>query len=192
MTRVIFLEGNRMTEIELNAVKNGDKSAFEELLAAYEPLIRSESTSLIVKFPDFKGEEEEMRQEARLALYDAAMKYNGNDKVTFGLYAKICVHNRLISYLRKLRSAKRRREKLSHRADSVAQRSAEASVLELSSGSELDRLLESVSSSYERRVFDMYLQKMSYSDIAAALNKNEKSVANAICRVKQKLKKHLK
>jgi DNA-directed RNA polymerase specialized sigma24 family protein len=38
----------------------------------------------------------------------------------------------------------------------------------------------------------MYLQKMSYSDIAAALNKNEKSVANAICRVKQKLKKHLK
>ena len=36
----------------LNAVKNGDRSAFEELLKAYEPLIRSESASLVMKFPD--------------------------------------------------------------------------------------------------------------------------------------------
>ena len=176
----------------LNAVKNGDRSAFEELLKAYEPLIRSESASLVMKFPDFKGEEEEMRQEGRLALYDAAMKYNENDKVTFGLYAKICVHNRLISYLRKLSSAKRRQDRLARQTEVSLHTSAETNAVELARGSELNRLLTSVSSLYERRVFDMYLQKMSYADIAATLNKNEKSVANAICRVKQKLKKYLK
>ena len=181
-----------MANIELNAVKSGNKAAFEELLAAYEPLICSESASILMKFPDFKSEEEEMRQEGRLALYDAAMAYTENGKVTFGLYAKICVHNRLISYVRKLNSAKRRRARAAERGGNTSQGSAEASVVELARGSEIDKLLASVTSSYERRVFDMYLQKMSYADIAASLNKNEKSVANAICRVKQKLKKHLK
>jgi RNA polymerase sporulation-specific sigma factor len=181
-----------MGRVELSAVKSGDKAAFEELLAAYEPLILSESASLVAKFPEFRSEEEEMRQEARLALYDAAMTYNESGKVTFGLYAKICIHNRLISYVRKLNSAKRRRARSPKNSEGAAQSSAETSVLELSRGSELDKLLSSVTSSYERRVFNMYLQKMSYADIAASLNKNEKSVANAICRVKQKLKKYLK
>ena len=182
-----------MAEKRLNAVKSGDKAAFEELLIDYEPLIRAQSALMISKLPDFKNEEEEFCQEGRLALYDAAMKYQEGGEVTFGLYAKICVHNRLLSYARKLSAAKRRQDKALEYKQSVGhQSSAEEYALALARSNELKEIISSSSSALEKRVFDMYLQKMSYADIARAVNKNEKSVANAICRVKQKVKKYLK
>ena len=108
-----------MADKRIAAVKNGDRAAFEELLVSYEPMILSEVTKLLLKASDFSDEAEELRQEGRLALYDAAIGYKENGEVTFGLYAKICVHNRLVSYLRKLSSKRRREQKAAEAAGTV-------------------------------------------------------------------------
>ena len=179
-----------MAENELIAVKNGDKSAFEELLVKYEPLIFSEAAKIIAKNPDLRGEEEEMRQEGRMALYDAAMGYKENEAVTFGLYAKICVHNRLISYLRKLISRQKRAEKAD--AVKVAQSTsgaAEELMFAYESSAMLRKLVSEALTDYERRVLLLYMEKKSYAEIAAQLGKDEKSVDNALCRAKGKIRK---
>ncbi len=177
-----------MTEI-LAAVKNGDKSAFEELLESFDPLLRSECARVISQFPETKGDEEEILQEGRLAIYSAAMAYKDGE-VTFGLYAKICVRNRLISYLRRLRSAKRRKERAAARE--VSEKPTHGIVTsEAISYDRLMALLEDEASAYEKRVFLMYIEKKSYAEIAQAVGKDEKSVGNAITRVKAKLKKRL-
>lgn len=172
------------------AVKNGDKVAFEQLLESYEPLIGAECTGVLSKFPDFSDEEEEMRQEGRLALYNAAMAYE-DGQVTFGLYAKICIHNRLISYLRKLRTARRRQARVLLRQTTSVGKTTEAELLLSEDTNGFKRIFDEVTSPYEKKVFLMYLDKMSYAQIAGALGKSVKSVDNAIARVKAKLRKRL-
>ena len=174
----------------LDSVKNGDKLAFEQLLEDYEPLIAAECTSVVAKFPDFADEAEEMRQEGRLALYKAAMAYKDGE-VTFGLYAKICIKNRLISYLRKLRTAKKRQAKISAHPVGIRAEQSAACFLRSDDGKVYRELLEGLTSPYEKKVFCMYLDKMSYADIAASLGKSVKSVANAIARVRAKIRAHV-
>lgn len=180
-----------MADKRLSDIKSGDRSAFEELLGSYEPLVLSECNALLDKFPEFKGDREEMMQEGRLALYNSVMRYEENDKVTFGLYAKICIHNRLVSYIRKLGAAKRRRDRLAEKSVKSTSSSAEELALALEKSESLRQLLISETSDYEEKVFSLYLEKKSYAEIARMLGKSEKSVANAICRVKSKLKKRL-
>lgn len=180
-----------MNNEKLNGVKNGDRAAFEALLCDYEPLILSECSALLGNFSEYREDREEMVQEGRLALYNAALKYEQSDKVTFGLYAKICIRNRLISYIRKLGAAKRRRDRLAEKTEKGSSSSAEELAISLENSMVLKELLDNEASDYEKAVFSLYLQKKSYAEIADRLGKDEKSVANAICRVKAKLKKRL-
>ena len=185
----------KVADNRINAVKNGDKAAFEELLSSFEPLIRSETARLLAGAPDFLSETEELRQEGRLALYDAAMSYKDNDGVTFGLYAKICVKNRLISYLRKLSSRKRKADRaaaLAMRGSVSSPSAAEELFLAYESSGEVRRIVETEATELEKTVFSLYMQRKSYADIAREIGKSAKSVDNAICRVKAKIRKHYK
>ena len=179
-----------MADNKIDAVKNGDVTAFEELLESYEPLILSETSKVLDKFSGFSGETEELIQEGRLAFYDAAMTYKENAEVTFGLYAKICVHNRMISYVRKLTARKRREARLSlleGRAQSGDREEGLLSAYERSG--EVRKFISCEASELENKVFMLYLQRKSYAEIALELGVSAKSVDNALSRVKKKLKK---
>ena len=179
-----------MSEKELGSEKNGEKTAFEELLGRYEPLILSEVTKVIAKCPDLSGEAEEMRQEGRLALFDARASFTEGEGVTFGLYAKVCVHNRLISYLRKFLSRKRREERAA--AAELTEKGASAAEELAVAYEESERLRRFVSSSLtalEQKVLLLYIEKKSYKEIAALLGRDEKAVDNALSRAKSKIKR---
>ena len=79
---------------------------FSLLKAKYAPLIRSLVRS-------FEGaDEEEYIREAESALLKAAVRFDiKQSDVAFGLYAKICMRNALISLRRKEMSKKRRAER---------------------------------------------------------------------------------
>lgn len=182
-----------MADKRIAAVKNGDRAAFEELLVSYEPMILSEVTKLLLKASDFSDEAEELRQEGRLAFYDAAIGYKENGEVTFGLYAKICVHNRLVSYLRKLSSKRRREQKAAEAAGQGTRMSASEELLGAYERSvEIKRIVDSEATELEKNVLMLYLQKKSYKEIAEAVGRDTKSVDNAINRVKSKIKRHFK
>lgn len=180
----------------LNLVKAEDISAFAELKEMFEPLITAETVKILSVNPAFRPDEDEIRQEALLALYNAARSYSsassGGGKVTFGLYAKICIRNRVISYARKLTTAKKREEKAlnAERNGAVGSFSDEFSDA-LESNSDIKRIFSENTTPLEKQIFLMYLDKMSYKEIAQAVGKSEKSVDNAIYRVKSKIKKLL-
>lgn len=54
---------------------------------------------------------------------------------------------------------------------------------------ELSRRIQSVLSELEYTIFELYIGGYSYFEIAARVGKSEKSVDNALCRIKIKLKK---
>ena len=180
-----------MSDKELEAVKNGDKTAFNGLSERFLPLIKKEAGNAVSRSDELKEHFDEIKQEALMALYDAALSYNGDKGVTFGLYAKICIHNRIISYVRKIFSQIRKAEKNRLAAeDSLKKNDApEELILALEQNKELKRFLSENLSSLEKKVFSLYLEKKSYAEIAKALGKEEKTVDNAIFRVKTKIKK---
>ena len=66
------------------SVRRGDETAFAALLDRYAPLLQS----LVFAFDSLSVDGDELMQEARFALYRAAISYREGG-VTFGLYAKI-------------------------------------------------------------------------------------------------------
>lgn len=169
------------------AARNGDGSAFSELTEVYRPLIETMTDKYTVSSKGFGAEREDLRQEASLAFYRAVMTYDVDSrKVTFGLYAKICIRNRLISLVRKLGRRAKSEAKLG-----AAQRNEKARLRELPIDSgELITLSRELLSDRERRVFLSYADGKSYADIANELGITVKSVDNCLMRAKRKLRLH--
>lgn len=167
----------------IERTRAGDAAAFEQLAERYEPLILS-MTAKMHAVSDGSLDAEDFRQEALLALYTAAMNYREQDEVTFGLYAKICVRNRLVSLIRR------------HHEPSVGEMTRqeekidpEQSCIEKESWLETQQRIKEVLSVFEQKVLALYLRNQSYEAIAASLGVTEKSVDNAIYRLKAKLKR---
>ena len=177
-----------------DAAKADDKAAFEELLEQYEPLILSEAARVIERSPELGSEADDLRQEGRLALCDAARSFKEGGGVTFGLYAKICIKNRLRSYLRKYNARKRKEQKMLAGAKTVTDKKnvGDDLLLALERSEELRRVIDSELTEFERKALTEYLRKKSYADIAKELQKPVKSVDNAICRAKTKLRRALR
>lgn len=168
-------------DVVLAEVKRGSSEAFERLCGTYDPLIRSmaERYSRMTDAGDSKLREDFV-QDARLALYSAAMNYNPGD-VTFGLYAKICIRNALVSELRRI-ERKRRAE---IKAASVGTLVHEDVLSEFSA--DTAKYLE-LMSPFERQVLELYVDGLKVGKIASKLGRSSKSVSNAVYRIKEKLK----
>ncbi len=172
----------------LCSYKNGDENAFDRLVQYYMPLIDSMVGRCYEGLSPYY-EKDDVLQFALIALSKAALTYRSEqNKVTFGLYAKICIGNALIS---KLRSAKRSRievfpiEGIFNIADPE---DISRSILEQEAVSELSELIAVTLSGFENEVFGLYAAGYSSSEIAKKLSKTEKSVDNAIFRARKKLK----
>jgi len=176
-------------------IRQGSEAEFTALAEQYAPLLDSMAGKYAASlgedgkesvFPDF-------RQEAGLALYRASLTYDTEQTdVSFGLYAKICVRNALVSSLRSIKKERRtngkafarelHEEKIAVSRDPLARMIAreETAILREKMGSVLSR--------YEKRVFELYIAGKSIGEIAREEGKPVKSVNNAVYRIRTKLK----
>ncbi|MBE6656353.1 MAG: sigma-70 family RNA polymerase sigma factor [Ruminococcaceae bacterium] len=167
-------------------VRDGEDEAFALLASRFvgmtEGLVRAFSAGLC------EADGRELSQEARLALYRAACTYKPSPDVTFGLYARICVRNALISFLRRRTVP-----------DGISfcnldgfllsdEREPLGSLLEEEQLSELLARIVTVLSSYEESVFSLLIEGEKNGKIAEILGKSEKSVSNAVFRIQAKLR----
>ena len=168
----------------------GDEAAFDELLLKYQPLIES----LVTKF---SGEEssatsrEDLRQEAAVAFYRSVLSYNVEQSdVEFGLYAKICLSNALIS---KIRARKNPIEELSYDSKGEIEMAGESEdpaerLLEEERLSALYAVIRENLSEFEYHVWNLYLSGRTAKEIGVVVGRDEKSIANAIYRIRKKLR----
>ena len=164
----------------LTAIQSGDQNAFSELLDGYQGLVKSMAQSFFNSCP--ATDLEDFIQEASLALSDAAKTYRiGNNDVTFGLYAKICIRNRLISVQRKYRV----KTKASKVKDTKTAHTSKKINLPMDfSLADCKELL----SRFENEVLLLYADGRSYSEIAQELSCSVKSIDNALYRIKRKIR----
>lgn len=174
----------------IKRVRDGEQKAFSKLVEIYAPLIES----LVFKFCD--GEMsgmscDDLRQEAVLRFYNSILTYDIDQcDVEFGLYAKICISNALTSQMRLYK--KRTAEQLADLYDipNFIYDSEDPSdrILEEERVKALYSLIRKNLSPYEYRIWQMYMSGRTAKDIGIVVNSDEKSVSNAIYRIRKKLR----
>ncbi len=184
----------------LCAAREGDQTAYAVLLERYAPMLQS-MVSKYAAYGMSEADLEDLRQEASVVFCSAVQTYDPTrEGVEFGLYAKICVGHGLASALRVFRR-QRRQGLLSLEGENLIEQNpellgCEISVTEALIDKErmeaLQLLIQRNLSSYESRVWWMYVSGASTAHIAQTFGKDEKSVSNAIYRIRKKLRQVLR
>lgn len=180
--------------------REGNSQAEEELVKRYIKSVR------ICARPYFLagGDSEDLIQEAMLGLLSAIRTYNLSSQASFKTYAEQCIHNRIFSAIESASRFKHMPlnqgvslddfcEMLSVNSttnyDYPSYRETEEEVLAKEDSSELATDKNNILSNFEKSVLEMYLQGLSYKEIAVRLNKTEKSIDNAVQRIRKKMRK---
>jgi len=183
-----------VTEL-IRQAQDGVQSAFSALKDIYRPLIDAS----VYKFSSDSmtdQDREDIFQEVLLHFCNSVCSYDcDNGGVEFGLYAKICIENGLISFLRIYNRQNRLRTVELASGYDVAIDGGEVDVLQSIIDRErtalLVRRINKRLSELENKVWWLYVSGMSVSSIAESVGVDRKSVSNAIYRIRKKLKEAL-
>ncbi len=169
---------------------SGDGTAFELLASRFKNYINSYISTLNVS----PHERDDLYQEGLIGLLKAVKSYD-YESSSFSTYASVCIKSSIISALRKLNRNSRFELSANPEIDftqNISTPSHEASVIQSSVISQgYDAFIHDLSP-FERRVFRLYIQGWSYARMANELSKSEKSIDNALTRIKTKLKRRFK
>ena len=180
---------NKDVELIL-AFRNGNDSAFSQLCEKYVLLLDSLSHKYFKMCADDQVDRDDFLQEGKIALHNAVLTYGIESQVvTFGAYAKACVRNGLVSYLRKCNAKKRRKNNCD--ITTAEEEVASERVVWREFEKQLNEQVDSILSPLENKVFKMLVLDMSIKEISDRLKKSEKSINNAIYRARKKLRETL-
>lgn len=181
----------------LPMVKNRDIHATKELVDMYTPLIKSEIRRVRTECMT-REDEEDMFQESLLGFFRAVDDYEPNESVSFGLYAKVCIRNSLISYLRHYSRINPpgillyNEEVENFQKNDTSESDPIMKIIEDENFFVLKERIENCLSRLEGRVWWMYVSGMKSCDIAKAIGGCDvRVVSNAIYRIRKKLRRLL-
>ncbi|MCL2227886.1 MAG: sigma-70 family RNA polymerase sigma factor [Oscillospiraceae bacterium] len=187
------IDDHASLELAQRAAK-GDPEAEEILVAEYVQLVRACSRPYFLA----GGDSEDLIQEGMLGLLSAVRTFDPARGVKFSTYAEFCVRRRIYSAIRLASGYKHTPlnsyislesqqldENNAHNAHFL--RDPEDFVIARESVGEVEKLLYGALSRFESDVLELFLDGMSYKDMALRLGKSIKSVDNAVQRIRKKL-----
>ena len=155
-----------------------DDAAFSELVNLYAPMINKNVSSYFEESFDVS----EAFSEACAVLHQAAISYDLNQsEVTFGLYAGICIRNRMLDMLRRRRTAPPLSD-IDIESLAVGD-DIESRLIMRETVGEYQRIARDILSEYEYKVFLCLLRGFKTAEISQVLGKSAKSVDNAKARI---------
>lgn len=176
----------------------GNPQCEEDLVARYVQLVRACARPLFLA----GGDSEDLIQEGMLGLLTAIRTFDGTKGAAFRTYAEVCVRNRLRTAVRAAQGGKH--SPLNFSISFEPPLFDEASAPTFSGGEspedviigreELRELLDTLRedlSPLERQIFSPYLKGLSCGEIAQQVDRSQKSVDNAIQRIRRKMVRQL-
>ena len=168
-------------------IRGGDYSDFGKLLhlCAWIP---KETFSAAEKIG---YEKEDIYQESVLAFLRALHSYDDKKGAGFRTFACVCIRNHLASILRSTGKAKNApmADYISiDEIELVSEGGPETDWIEKEAFSDMKKRISALLSDFEREVLRLYLGGLSYRSIGEKLGKTEKSVGNALSRIRKKIR----
>jgi RNA polymerase sporulation-specific sigma factor len=166
--------------------KNGrsGRDAVSVLISRYLKLVLKRAHS----FSDDYSDVEDLTQEGLLALYKAIDSFDPENGAKFSSFADVCVSNRIKTVAA---GYAKHKENITDDEDAeyaLPEVSPESIWLEQERSSSINEEIRSVLAPTEIKVFELYLDGLPYKEIAQKLGMSEKSVDNAVFRIRKKLK----
>jgi len=186
------LDDRASLELAKKAI-NGDTAAEEALVSEYVRLVRACARPYFLA----GGDSEDLIQEGMLGLLSAVRTFDPAKGVKFTTYAEFCVRRRIYSAIRSASGYKHTplnsyislesQQLDENNSQSAYLRDPEDFIIARESAHEVEKLLYGALSRFESSVLELYLEGMSYKDMAVRLVKSSKSVDNAVQRIRRKL-----
>ncbi len=178
----------------IKSEEEGFDEAFETMCARYMGLISSIASKY--RYCGEGYELSDFMQEGLIGLLSACKTFDNNGGKTFKNYAMLCVENRFRSILR------HQNKRACVPQQSIVPIDESLTLIEDNTALSMQETLESkeyIKSVYkkiedtlsklEKDVLSLYLSGYSYKQSATALMVSEKTIDNALCRIRKKLSK---
>ena len=193
---------------DLRLVKNyrsGDLDAAEEIFAAYKPLVIDRARRYFIQ----GGEQEDLIQEGMIGLFQALEIYDIDSGLPVAALAERLIQARLIDAVRSGARQKHRplneslsldakseysagtdsfAAKLDDTLDDTSEINPEDKAIAKEELEALHTFMQNKLSPLEAKVVSLLQQGLSYREAGRLLNKNEKSIDNAVQRIRRKMK----
>lgn len=172
------------TDDELLKLAATDEEAYSELISRHLPSIRR----LASIYKTSPADRDDLVSEGILGLMSAIRTYSPGKGASFATYAGVCANNRIINALKK-------QQRIQGREGSFEEITAETHlnpekiVIDREALHEVLSEIETNLSELEREVIGLYLAGVSYDETARLLGIDQKSVDNALSRVRRKLRR---
>ena len=183
---VDFLDENLLVSL----AKSGDSNALTELIKSYSEKVLQKSLS----FKKISGiENEDLYQEGMLGLISAVYTFDETKGVLFSTYAMTLITRKMLSALRVANKKNSLPMEAYVSIDEKVDICSDSPTPEdiLIYNEEIDSILSFVNnnlSKTEKKVFRLNLLGLSYNEIADILDCSEKSVDNALQRIRKKIR----
>ena len=189
----------------IGLVREGDALAQDFLLNKYKTFVKTKARAYFL----IGADREDIIQEGMIGLYKAIRDYSSQKNASFKSFAELCVNRQLITAIKAAGRQKHMPlnssvslnktvyddESDDTYIDMLHTPEAVTSPETIFKGIEnrnyiVEHIMEALSS-FEKKVLSFYLQGKTYSEIAKATGKSEKSIDNALQRVKKKTEKFM-
>lgn len=182
----------KLSDEQVAVLAKDSADAANHLVARYRNYVYKCAASFFVH----GAEQDDIVQEGMIGLYNAIRGFDPSLSSTFSSFAAVCIRRQILSAVK---ASTRKKHAPLNCYVSLSDTDSESSVLIKPENEPLSLVLDkeyfskvSVKiskklSKLELKVLYCYLDGLTYSQIARIIGKNEKSVDNAISRIKKKL-----
>ena len=178
----------------------GDKLALEYIISKYKNFVKAKAKSYFLVGAD--------KEDIMIGLYKAVRDFDGTKTNSFKCFAEICITRQIITAIKTATRQKHiplnsyvslnkpiydeesDRTLLDIIATSIVT-DPEELIISKEELKNIENKMNELLSDLELEVLELYLSGKSYQYIANMLNRDVKSIDNALQRVKRKLEKHL-
>ena len=191
-----------MTDIQADELlvlqcRQGDRAALDVIMEKYKPLVIKKARSMFL----IGGETEDLIQEGIIGHFKAVQDFNPEIEASFYSFSKLCIdrqiysavtsagrkkHRPLNGYVSLSDASELEREEQWNQA-SVPSISPEEAIIDRERMEIIREKLDERLSPMELTVMQLFLEGYSYAQMAERLGKKQKSVDNALRRIKAKL-----
>lgn len=186
----------------INYISEDSEEANDIMFKKYEPLILNIAKKIYKYASKYGLEQNDLIQEGMLGLSDAIHTFKDNKEAIFYTYAKTCIEHKMISLVI---SSNRLKHRILNESISLegTNRTGEATNIEylfkddrknpenilLSEEyeKEIVQKAEKILTPLELQVFELKINGFDYKEIAEMIDKEPKSIDNALQRIKHKL-----
>ena len=184
----------------VSLAKNGDEEAYSHIMTRYRNFVYAKAKTYYIKGAD----REDLIQEGMIGLYKAVQDFKP-EVSGFAAFAKVCVLRQIITAVRNSTRNKHmplntyisidrdleENDYIMDIPDETPSANPESMLIDNENVLGIEYKINQNLSKLELEVLSFYLDGLSYQDIAAKMGKSQKTVDNAIQRIRKKIKKIL-